>query len=941
MSDSASSSRSVEPSRPDRDTTDFRAEHPSNTQDLPPLRDDQPTIISSQTPIPLPPTSSSAHRIFQGKFDPGDRLGEYELVQLAGGGGMGRVFRARDVRLDRPVALKVLSPEQAADEETLQRFRNEGRSAARLDHENIVRVYHVGEDQGLHYIAFEFIEGMNIRALVERKGPLSLAEAVSYSLQVAEALTHSAQHDVIHRDVKPSNILVTPEGHVKLIDLGLARLRKVDTEAADLTASGVTLGTFDYISPEQARDPRNADVRSDIYSLGCTLFYMLAGRPPFPEGTVLQKLLQHQGDQPPDIREFRPELPEEAARVMQKMLAKNPSHRYSHPTELVEDLTGLAYHVGLHPLGSRGKIFVAPREPTVSMLQRHLPWIVPVAALVCIVFLLDFFWGRPTADQDAGPSVAVSTPTKPAADEPDPEAETPIDQPAEAVASSASNGSGGANEPLDDAPPEETSADSPVLVATETNTANRRLLDRLTENGLRPDRMDGGVSVAEGMAADFGLVSLDQAPMAYLTGAEGTLGSSSANGLRSAVPPKQSGLLIVTQSPQGDNEFGTLNAACNAAGNHDVIELRYNGRREERPVSLTNLKTTIRSGDGYRPIIVFRPSGKEVDPLKYPRSMFTVTAGKLSLINLAIELHVPREVSADCWTLFEVRSGQETRLEKCWLSISNASDKLAAYHEDVAFFEVQSAPGADLMMTAEDRSAAPQPVVIELVDCVARGEATLLRTTDRQPTRMLWDNGLLVTTERFLSVDADEEASRHGEMLRVDLRHVTAVTQGGFCHIADYQPSLHKRAVVLLCADSILVGGPNVSLIEQLGSGTADDFRKQIVFSGDRNFYESFEHLWAIQDYAHEQLAAPMDFDDWQRHWGPEAENLPASNLVVWRDLPDLDRPVHELTPADYALGDAESEVGNPALGYASDGSDVGMQVEQLSKEPPPSEEQD
>ncbi len=852
------------------------------------------------------------------------------------------MFRARDIRLDRPVALKVLSPEQAADEETLQRFRNEGRSAARLDHENIVRVYHVGEDQDLHYIAFEFIEGMNIRNLVERKGPLSLAEAVSYSLQVAEALTHSAQHDVIHRDVKPSNVLVTPEGQVKLIDLGLARLRKVDTEAADLTASGVTLGTFDYISPEQARDPRNADSRSDIYSLGCTLFYMLAGRPPFPEGTVLQKLLQHQGDQPPDIREFRPELPEEAARVMQKMLAKNPNHRYSHPTELVEDLTGLAYHVGLHPLGSRGKIFVAPREPAVSMLQRHLPWIVPVAALVCIVLLLDFFWGDPALDQGTAPTVAATRPVKPANGENGKaRTETPTDKPAEDGPPSATTGSGGESEPSDGTQPRETSADGPSLVSTDTDTASRRLPGRLTKNSLRPDRIGGGVSVAERIAADVSLVSADGDSGAYLSGAEDVLGASSANGSRSLVPPKQSGLLIVTESPRDDNEFSTLNAACNAAGNHDVIELRYNGRREERPVSLTNLKTTIRSGDGYRPIIVFRPSGKEVDPLKYPRSMFTVTAGKLSLVNLAIELHVPREVSADCWTLFEVRSGQETRLEKCWLSIYNASDRLAAYHEDVAFFEVQSAPGADLTMTAENRAVMPQPVVIELVDCVARGEATLLRTTDRQSTRMLWDNGLLVTTERFLSVDASEEASRQGEILRVDLRHLTAVAQGGFCQIADFQPSEHKRAVVVLCADSILVGGSNVSLIEQVGSGTADDFREQIVFSGDRNFYEGFEHYWTIQDYAHEQLSAPMDFDGWRRHWGPEAENLPASNLVVWRDLPDLDRPVHALTPIDYALGDAESEVGNPALGYASDGSDVGLQAEQLSKEPPPAKEQD
>ena len=127
---------------------------------------------------------------------------------------------------------------------------------------------------------------------------------------------------MVHRDIKPSNVLITPDGRVKLIDMGLARLRVADPAVADLTASGVTLGTFDYISPEQARDPRNADIRSDIYSLGCTFFFMLAGRPPFPEGTVLQKLLQHQGDQPPDIQEVRPELPAESSRVLQKMMQR-------------------------------------------------------------------------------------------------------------------------------------------------------------------------------------------------------------------------------------------------------------------------------------------------------------------------------------------------------------------------------------------------------------------------------------------------------------------------------------------------------------------------------------------------------------------------------------------------------------------------------------------
>src|SRR5262249_22656426 len=156
----------------------------------------------------------------------------------------------------RIVAVKVLSQEQSSDEETLRRFQNEAQSAARLDHENISRVHYVGEDRTWHYIVFEFIEGLNLRDVVEQQGPLSLTDAVSYTVQIVEALVHASQRDVVHRDIKPSNVLITPQGRAKLVDMGLARLHQVEPAANDLTASGVTLGTFDYISPEQARDPR-------------------------------------------------------------------------------------------------------------------------------------------------------------------------------------------------------------------------------------------------------------------------------------------------------------------------------------------------------------------------------------------------------------------------------------------------------------------------------------------------------------------------------------------------------------------------------------------------------------------------------------------------------------------------------------------------------------
>ncbi len=307
--------------------------------------DEEVTIISTRGPLDESGAGRGLAPLEVGRRLEGERLGQFVLKQFVGGGGMGAVFRALDTTLNREVAVKVLSRFQSDEEETLRRFRNEAQSAARLDHGNIARVYYVGFDRGLHYIVFEFIEGENMRDLVDRRGPLPVVEAVSYTLQIAEALTHASQRDVIHRDIKPSNVLVTPEGKAKLVDMGLARLH-VDQPDQDITASGVTLGTFDYISPEQARDPQSADVRSDLYSLGCSLFFMLTRRPPFPHGTVLQKLLQHQGDEPPDARLLRPDLPSDLHRILTRLLAKNPDDRFQTPADLIQELIGVGRSLG-------------------------------------------------------------------------------------------------------------------------------------------------------------------------------------------------------------------------------------------------------------------------------------------------------------------------------------------------------------------------------------------------------------------------------------------------------------------------------------------------------------------------------------------------------------------------------------------------------------------
>ena len=357
-------------------------------------------------------------------------VGPFTILRPIGGGGMGQIFCARDMELDREVALKVLAVDPMT-EDAVRRFHQEARSAARLNHRNIALVWQSGEHGGIPYIAFEYVHGENIRNIVGQKHgdgsePMPMDVALGYTIQVTSALIHAWRRDVVHRDIKPSNILVTPDGCVKLIDLGLARLER-ESEDTDLTQSGMTLGTFDYLAPEQAKDARQADCRSDIYSLGCALFFMFTGRPPFV-GTSIQKLIEHRDSEPPDVRKLRPDLPEDVAKLLRRMMAKSPSARYQTPEDLLDALRILVdeHHLQLEiPVDQ----FAASRDISWKrMLERHLPWIVPTLLVIATAVIFRQLDRTPTmmptmtspenrpavletpSDSPAGTS-SVSTPT--------------------------------------------------------------------------------------------------------------------------------------------------------------------------------------------------------------------------------------------------------------------------------------------------------------------------------------------------------------------------------------------------------------------------------------------------------------------------------------------------------------------------------------------------
>jgi serine/threonine-protein kinase len=301
-------------------------------------------------------------------------LGPYRLLEPLGEGGMGQVFKALQSRLNRVVALKVIRQDRLSrDAEAVKRFQREARAAAQLSHPNVVIVYDADQVGDRHYIAMEYVDGTDLARLVKEHGPLPVSQASDCIRQAALGLQHAFERGMVHRDIKPSNLLVTvPRGRgpsgtgqpvdlsaapecpaetitpaqaaasaippgalVKILDMGLARVIRPESETTQhsLTQEGTVMGTPDYIAPEQARDARQADIRADLYSLGCTLYFLLTGQPPFPQGAVIEKLLMHQLDEPRPVESLRPDVPASLAAVLQKLISKRPEDRYQTPAE--------------------------------------------------------------------------------------------------------------------------------------------------------------------------------------------------------------------------------------------------------------------------------------------------------------------------------------------------------------------------------------------------------------------------------------------------------------------------------------------------------------------------------------------------------------------------------------------------------------------------------
>ncbi|MDR2757675.1 MAG: serine/threonine protein kinase [Planctomycetaceae bacterium] len=847
----------------------------------------------------------------------GTMLGHFIINSFIGGGGMGRVYLATDTALDRKVAVKVLPRQRANDLGTVARFMNEAKSAARLNHEHIAQVYFAGEQSGIPYIAFEYVEGTNVRSMVEDYDAFPLPQALNYLIQISHALAHAADHGVVHRDVKPSNILITREGRAKLIDMGLARLLDPSESKEDLTASGVTLGTFDYISPEQARDPRSADIRSDIYSLGCTFFFMLSGRPPFPEGTVLQKLLQHQGDEPPDIRGFQPNIPAEVALLIQKMMAKDPRQRFQTPVVLIESLVNVAKMLGLQPTGPGKLIWVMTPPSRTSILLKHIPWLTAVTCLIVAVILLSLYSSERFGKLDV-PNIP--------------------EVPAETVNTqiSVSPETGNTDSTLLSAiPPIKESRDlrenrsllnvthySPIV----PHSANLLFSATISLDpfgcGLRPSflpingrmtgsneesKIFGGILNVLEMRKSF---DITEKPILSFTESESPL-------------PKQR---CVDPSGETAGSYPSLSAAFADAEKQTIIELKWNNYMKVDPLIFAGHQLKIVAAKGYHPILFFE-SSESPYVSQNPRSMFTVGSSELEFSDLAIEMRIRQGVLAQDWSLFELIGGNKLTFSRCCLTIRNkAISDNSAYHDDVAFFRNGISQGGinpivfDLPVetpfsfsefpsnatnTGNSETTTSNPAErlnMTITDSFLRGEATLLQCDVPQSIDCHVKNSLIALAKSFVQTEDTKRTTPQDSVVRIRLEHSTFF--GTFPFVRQIRNSFATEPMKLEIGTWHSIFFLNqVSLAIFRGAPSSQSAFDYFKWTGESNYFQNVTFGWKFTPALSASgggTTYDMPIAEWKEKMNPVTEKNPQfmTKIDVLK-FDEIRKPIHQLLPED------------------------------------------
>lgn len=313
-------------------------------------------------------TKFQAQAVYQGKTKY-LVVGNYVVLDRLGGGGMGQVYKAQHRKMERIVALKILPPATTRSEDSVRRFQREVKTVARLSHPNIVTAYDADEAKGFHFLVMECVDGVNLAARVRKHGPLPVEQAVACVLQAARGLEYAHSEGIIHRDIKPSNLLLDKRGVVKILDMGLARFEHAMGAAEELTHSGYVMGSVDYMSPEQGYDMRATDHRTDIYSLGCTLWYLLTGRPLYPGESLVQKVLAHREHPIPSLQSVRSDVPASLDQVFRRMVAKRPEDRQRSMSQVIAELQACGFSPGHRGNGNLGPSALAEEAPAAQQTR--------------------------------------------------------------------------------------------------------------------------------------------------------------------------------------------------------------------------------------------------------------------------------------------------------------------------------------------------------------------------------------------------------------------------------------------------------------------------------------------------------------------------------------------------------------------------------------------
>lgn len=318
--------------------------------------------------------------------------GRYEVIEILGRGGMGKVYRVFDQKIKEIVALKVIKPEIGFNEKAIDRLKNELKFARKISHRNVCRMYDLGTEGMAHFITMEFVEGENLKAFITRAGRLTMGKALSIARQVCEGLAEAHRIGVVHRDLKPQNIMIDREGNSRIMDFGLSRF----LEAEGITESGVMLGTPEYISPEQI-DMKEVDKRSDIYSLGIILYEMLTGKMPFMGETPLGIAMKHKSEKPKDVREINPQLSAELSRIVMKCLEKDREKRYQSVEELLSDLSRIEQDLPTVERDIPKRELITSREITITFRLRKilLPGLSVIVLIIAAVFFVQNYLTHP------------------------------------------------------------------------------------------------------------------------------------------------------------------------------------------------------------------------------------------------------------------------------------------------------------------------------------------------------------------------------------------------------------------------------------------------------------------------------------------------------------------------------------------------------------------